>query len=113
MVGVFPASSLGSSESVIPMPGRQGFASMPRAQRRAIARQGGLATQRAGTAYTFTPETAREAGRLGGTKSKGGRGAAYIKKADRIALGLQQCRLCGAVLDLPPNDESTDLPPAA
>ncbi len=85
---------------------------MPRAQRRAIARQGGLATQRAGKAYTFTPETAREAGKIGGAKSNGGRGAAYIKKADRLALGLQQCQTCGRILD-PPDEETNTLPPAA
>jgi general stress protein YciG len=44
----------------------RGFAAMPRDQRSAISRKGGLAAHRAGTAHEFNTEEAREAGRKGG-----------------------------------------------
>lgn len=49
--------------------GRQGFASMPSEQQRAIAREGGKAAHRKGTAHEWTSEEAREAGRKGGLTS--------------------------------------------
>jgi uncharacterized protein len=47
---------------------RKGFASMDVDKQRAIASKGGKAAHAKGTAYEFTPEKAREAGRLGGLK---------------------------------------------
>jgi uncharacterized protein len=50
------------------MPGRskRGFAAMNPEKQREIASKGGQAAHRKGTAHEFTPEEAREAGRLGG-----------------------------------------------
>jgi general stress protein YciG/hemerythrin-like domain-containing protein len=50
------------------MPGRnkRGFAAMSPEKQREIASKGGQAAHRKGTAHEFTPEEAREAGRLGG-----------------------------------------------
>ncbi len=45
---------------------RRGFAAMDPQRQREIARQGGRAAHRKGTAHQFTPEEAREAGRKGG-----------------------------------------------
>ncbi|HYM49539.1 MAG TPA: KGG domain-containing protein [Candidatus Limnocylindrales bacterium] len=46
--------------------GPRGFASMSAARQRAIARMGGEAAHREGTAHEFSPREAREAGRKGG-----------------------------------------------
>lgn len=46
--------------------GRRGFASMDPAKQRAIASKGGIAAHKTGKAHEFTPEEAREAGRIGG-----------------------------------------------
>jgi general stress protein YciG len=43
-----------------------GFASMDRHKQREIARKGGVAAHRKGTAHEFTAEEARNAGRKGG-----------------------------------------------
>jgi uncharacterized protein len=43
-----------------------GFASMDQRRQREIARKGGMAAHRKGTAHEFTPEEARFAGRKGG-----------------------------------------------
>lgn len=43
-----------------------GFASMESAKQREIARKGGMAAHRKGTAHEFTTEEARNAGRKGG-----------------------------------------------
>lgn len=53
---------------------RRGFASMDRAKQREIAVKGGKAAHAAGTAYQWNSESAREAGRKGGTISRGGKG---------------------------------------
>lgn len=58
------------SEDKIPVPERKstrprGFAAMDPELRREIARKGGQAAHRAGTAHEFTTEEAREAGRKG------------------------------------------------
>ena len=45
---------------------RRGFASMDPEKKRQIARKGGQAAHRKGTAHEFTPEEARAAGRKGG-----------------------------------------------
>jgi hypothetical protein len=45
------------------MAGRQGLASMSQAKRRAIARKGGQAAHRKGTAHEWTPDEARAAAR--------------------------------------------------
>ena len=44
----------------------RGFAAMPEAEQREIARKGGRAAHQKGTAHEFTPEEAVEAGRKGG-----------------------------------------------
>lgn len=54
--------------------GRQGFGSMAPEQQRAIASKGGKAAHQKGTAHEWTSEEARNAGRLGGQVSRGGRG---------------------------------------
>lgn len=46
--------------------GKKGFAAMDPEKLREVARLGGLAAHRAGTAHTFTPEEARNAGKKGG-----------------------------------------------
>lgn len=51
---------------------RRGFAVLPIAQRKAIASRGGKAAHDQGTAYEWTSEQARAAGRKGGL-SKGRR----------------------------------------
>ena len=45
---------------------RSGFAAMSREQQREIARRGGRAAHRKGTAHEFTADEARAAGRKGG-----------------------------------------------
>ena len=47
-------------------PRKRGFAAMDRAQVRDLARKGGVAAHRAGTAHEFSSEEARVAGRKGG-----------------------------------------------
>lgn len=47
---------------------RGGFAAMDRETHREVARSGGLAAHAVGLAHRFTPEKAREAGRVGGAK---------------------------------------------
>jgi general stress protein YciG len=47
-------------------PSKSGFAAMSRDKQREIARQGGQAAHRKGTAHEFTVEEARAAGRKGG-----------------------------------------------
>ena len=49
----------------VPCPTR-GFASMPTWRQREIASMGGIAAHKKGTAYEWTSEKAREAGRKGG-----------------------------------------------
>jgi general stress protein YciG len=45
---------------------KRGFSVMDEATKREIARKGGIAAHRKGTAHRFTSEEAREAGRKGG-----------------------------------------------
>ncbi len=45
---------------------RRGFSAMDESTKREIARKGGIAAHRKGTAHKFTSEEAREAGRKGG-----------------------------------------------
>jgi len=47
-------------------PRKRGFAAMDRAQVRDLARKGGVAAHRAGTAHEFSSDEARVAGRKGG-----------------------------------------------
>lgn len=49
--------------------GRQGFASMPEADRIRIAAMGGRAAHKNGTAHEWTAEEARRAGMKGGRKA--------------------------------------------
>jgi uncharacterized protein len=52
----------------------RGFASMTKERRKELARMGGEAAHRQGTAHQWTPEEARAAGRKGGMVSRGGKG---------------------------------------
>ena len=53
---------------------KRGFAAMDPEQQRKIAREGGKAAHKKGTAHEFTSEEAKEAGRKGGEASRGNRG---------------------------------------
>jgi len=53
---------------------KRGFASMSPEERSKIASKGGVAAHVKGTAHEWTREEAREAGRIGGRASRGGRG---------------------------------------
>ena len=53
---------------------RRGFAAMNPARQREIARKGGKAAHANGTAHEWTTAEARQAGKIGGTISRGGRG---------------------------------------
>jgi uncharacterized protein len=65
--------------------GRQGFASMTPERRAEIAAMGGRQAQANGTAYRWTSESARIAGKKGGQLSRGGRGADHQAKSDTAA----------------------------
>jgi general stress protein YciG len=54
------------SSPAIPMKRKQGFAMLAPEQVRELARRGGEAAHRAGTAHEFTTDEARAAGRKGG-----------------------------------------------
>jgi general stress protein YciG len=49
--------------------GHRGFASMDRTKQREIARKGGKAAHKQGTAHEWSSDEAREAGRKGGMAS--------------------------------------------
>jgi general stress protein YciG len=53
---------------------RRGFASMSIEKRREIASKGGRAAHAKGTGHEWTSAEASDAGRKGGTVSRGGRG---------------------------------------
>jgi general stress protein YciG len=55
------------------MPGKQGFASMSPEKRRAVGSKGGKRAHQLGTSHRWTRETARAAGKKGGSLSKRGR----------------------------------------
>lgn len=52
----------------------RGFASMDREKQKQIASKGGRAAHQKGTAHEWSSAEARQAGRKGGTISRGGRG---------------------------------------
>ncbi len=54
---------------------KRGFAAMDRTQVRDLARKGGIAAHRAGTAHEFSSDEARAAGRKGGLATHSGRKA--------------------------------------
>jgi general stress protein YciG len=56
-------------------PARRGFAAMSPERQREIARKGGHAAHRAGTAHEFTAEEARAAGRKGGLEAQRRKGS--------------------------------------
>jgi len=60
-----------ASDGSASAPRKRGFGAMDRAELRRLARKGGLAAHRAGTAHEFTSEEARAAGRKGGLATKG------------------------------------------
>ena len=55
---------------------KRGFAAMDRTQVRELARKGGIAAHRAGTAHEFSSDEARAADRKGGLATHSGRKAA-------------------------------------
>ena len=61
-----PASTSSVQSSVGPTKKQRGFAALPAEKVRELARLGGTAAHRAGTAHQFTTEEARAAGRKGG-----------------------------------------------
>jgi general stress protein YciG len=63
-----PSSTLGDSTKK-----KRGFAAMDAPLVRELARRGGAAAHRAGTAHEFSSEEARAAGRKGGIASSAGR----------------------------------------
>jgi uncharacterized protein len=56
-----------------PVKRKRGFAAMDPTQVSTLARRGGVAAHRAGTAHEFTSDEARAAGRKGGMASHGPR----------------------------------------
>lgn len=52
----------------------RGFASMSVADRKEVAREGGIAAHAQGKAHEWTSDEARAAGRKGGMASRGGKG---------------------------------------
>jgi general stress protein YciG len=54
-------------------PRKRGFGAMDRKEVRELARKGGVAAHRAGTAHEFSSEEARAAGRKGGLATHAGR----------------------------------------
>jgi uncharacterized protein len=52
-----------------PIKKKRGFAAMDRTQVRELARRGGIAAHRAGTAHEFTSDEGRAAGHKGGVAS--------------------------------------------
>jgi hypothetical protein len=74
------AQSLTSSSHVESVPAsarqRRGFAAMDPTQVRELARRGGVAAHRAGTAHEFSSDEARAAGRKGGLAAHSSRKSA-------------------------------------
>jgi uncharacterized protein len=62
-------SSASRAPSIDPIKKKRGFAVMDPTQVRELARRGGVAAHRAGTAHEFSHEEARIAGRKGGIAS--------------------------------------------
>jgi general stress protein YciG len=62
---------------------RRGFAAMPPERRRAIASAGGKASQASGRANHFTPDTASDAGQLGGAALVATYGEGYMQEIGR------------------------------
>jgi uncharacterized protein len=61
-----------TTPSPTPTKKRRGFATMDPNQVRELARRGGVAAHRAGTAHEFSTEEARAAGRKGGLAAHSG-----------------------------------------
>lgn len=66
--------TLSTAESQAHAKSKRGFAKMDPAKQREIASKGGIASHVRGTGHQWSREESREAGRLGGLKSRGGRG---------------------------------------
>ena len=65
---------------------RRGFSAMDENKKREIARKGGIAAHRKGTAHKFTSEEAREAGRKGGRSAhRQGRAHKFTPEESRAA----------------------------
>ena len=65
---------------------RRGFSAMDENKKREIARKGGIAAHRKGTAHKFTSEEAREAGRKGGRSAhRQGRAHKFTPEEARAA----------------------------
>jgi general stress protein YciG len=61
-----------TTDSPTPAKKKRGFATMDPNQVRELARRGGVAAHRAGTAHEFSAEEARAAGRKGGLAAHSG-----------------------------------------
>jgi uncharacterized protein len=72
---------------------RRGFAAMTKEKRREIASKGGRAAHLKGTAHEWTSEEARDAGRLGGIASRGGKG-----KLPQSSEEAPPCNNCGVIM---------------
>jgi len=83
---------------------RRGFSAMDEHTKREIARKGGIAAHRKGTAHKFTSEEAREAGR------KGGRSAHRLGRAHQFTP--EEARAAGRKggLASPPQPGSPSVP---
>jgi general stress protein YciG len=65
---------------------KRGFSAMDESTKREIARKGGIAAHRKGTAHKFTTEEAREAGRKGGRSAhRLGRAHQFTPEEAKIA----------------------------
>lgn len=76
-----PVATSSAAPNFVPQPTppekkKRGFAAMDRTQVRELARKGGIAAHRAGTAHEFSSDEARAAGRKGGLATHSGRKAA-------------------------------------
>ena len=61
-------------------PGHQGFAALSSEERRRIARQGGRAAAKLGKGHHWTIEEAREAGKIGGSRSRRGKAPRFVEE---------------------------------
>lgn len=66
---------------------RRGFAVMSREAVSAIARKGGVAAHKAGTAHEFTQDEAREAGRKGGLATRNRKMLERRASQERVSQG--------------------------
>jgi len=90
---------------------RRGFSAMDDATKREIARKGGIAAHRKGTAHKFTSEEAREAGRKGGRSAHRQGRAHKFTPEEAKAAGRKGGMASSSPAQSEPQDTSTS-PPA-